>query len=92
MQLFGELDYVREANNCERFGELYGSWDDVMVPDVSTPLTRKRVLVMEWVDGEKGPWPGEEGIDMVQIGLRCSVDQLVRISWYTSRLREEEIA
>jgi predicted unusual protein kinase regulating ubiquinone biosynthesis (AarF/ABC1/UbiB family) len=26
MQLFGELDYVREANNCERFRELYGNW------------------------------------------------------------------
>eukprot|EP00529_Nitzschia_sp_RCC80_P004028 CAMPEP_0113490756 /NCGR_PEP_ID=MMETSP0014_2-20120614/27209_1 /TAXON_ID=2857 /ORGANISM="Nitzschia sp." /LENGTH=967 /DNA_ID=CAMNT_0000384535 /DNA_START=35 /DNA_END=2934 /DNA_ORIENTATION=+ /assembly_acc=CAM_ASM_000159 len=77
MQLFGELDYIREANNCERFRELYGDWDNVMVPDVCTELTRKRVLVMEWVDGEKGPWPGNEGIDMVQIGLQCSVDQLM---------------
>lgn len=77
MQLFGELDYVREANNCERFRELYGNWENVMVPDVCTPLTRKKVLVMEWVEGEKGPWPGEEGIEMVQIGLKCSVDQLM---------------
>jgi predicted unusual protein kinase regulating ubiquinone biosynthesis (AarF/ABC1/UbiB family) len=77
MQLFGELDYVREANNCERFRELYGDWDSVMVPDVCTPLTRKKVLVMEWVDGVKGPWPGEDGIRMVRIGLKCSVDQLM---------------
>ena len=77
MQLFGELDYVREANNCQRFRELYGGWKNVMVPDVCTPLTRKKVLVMEWVEGEKGPWPGDEGIKMVRIGLRCSVDQLV---------------
>lgn len=77
MQLFGELDYIREANNCERFRELYGDWENIMVPDVCTELTRKRVLVMEWVDGEKGPWPGAEGIDMVQIGLQCSVDQLM---------------
>lgn len=77
MQLFGELDYVREANNCERFRELYGGWKNVMVPDVCTALTRKKVLVMEWVDGQKGPWPGDDGIKMVRIGLKCSVDQLV---------------
>jgi predicted unusual protein kinase regulating ubiquinone biosynthesis (AarF/ABC1/UbiB family) len=78
MQLFGELDYEREADNCLRFRDLYGkNWDNIMVPDVCTDLTRKRVLVMEWVDGEKGPWGGEEGIQMVQLGLKCSVDQLM---------------
>lgn len=77
MQLFGELDYVREANNCERFRELYGDWANVMVPDVCVPLTRQKVLVQEWVEGQKGPWPGEDGIKMVQLGLKCSVDQLM---------------
>ena len=32
---------------------------------------------MEWIDGEKGPWAGSEGIDMVSLGLKCSVDQLL---------------
>jgi predicted unusual protein kinase regulating ubiquinone biosynthesis (AarF/ABC1/UbiB family) len=77
MQLFGELDYIREANNCQRFRELYGEWENVLVPDVCLPLTRRRVLVQEWVEGEKGPWPDEEGIEMVRIGLKCSVDQLM---------------
>lgn len=44
-QLFGELDYVREANNCERFRELYGGWDRVSVPEACLPFTRKKVLV-----------------------------------------------
>ncbi|KAL9191486.1 hypothetical protein ACHAXT_001192 [Thalassiosira profunda] len=78
MQLFGELDYVREAQNCERFRELYGGWDDVVVPPACQVLTRKKVLVMEWVEGTKGPWMGPDGIDMVRIGLRCSTDQLLR--------------
>lgn len=78
LQLFGELDYVREANNCERFRGLYGDWDDVVVPPACISLTRKKVLVMDWVEGEKGPWKGSEGIDMVRIGLRCSTDQLLR--------------
>mmetsp|Transcript_18187 Transcript_18187/g.45027 ORF Transcript_18187/g.45027 Transcript_18187/m.45027 type:complete len:812 (+) Transcript_18187:155-2590(+) len=77
LQLFGELDYVREANNCERFRELYGYWKNVLVPDVCNPLTRRRVLVQEWVEGEKGPWPGQSGLETVQIGIRCSVDQLM---------------
>eukprot|EP00804_Cyclotella_cryptica_P022183 CCRYP_011641-RD/>CCRYP_011641-RD protein AED:0.20 eAED:0.20 QI:0/0.66/0.57/1/0.66/0.57/7/4176/642 len=78
LQLFGELDYVREAQNCEQFHELYGTWDDVVVPRACTSLTRKKVLVMEWVDGAKGPWKGPDGIEMVRIGLRCSTDQLLR--------------
>lgn len=78
MQLFGELDYVREANNCDRFRELYGDWENVEVPPACSALTRGKVLVMEWVDGTKGPWPGKDGIDMVRIGLRCSVDQLMK--------------
>jgi predicted unusual protein kinase regulating ubiquinone biosynthesis (AarF/ABC1/UbiB family) len=77
MQLFGELDYVREANNCERFRELYGYWEKVEAPQACESLTRKRVLVMEWVEGQKGPWEGQAGIDMVRIGLKCSVDQLM---------------
>ena len=32
---------------------------------------------MEWVNGEKGPWDGEEGIQVVRLGLKCSVDQLM---------------
>jgi len=76
-QLFGELDYVREANNCDRFRELYGNWDRVSVPEACMPLTRKKVIVMEWIDGKTGPWKGEQGIDMVTLGLKCSVDQLL---------------
>jgi predicted unusual protein kinase regulating ubiquinone biosynthesis (AarF/ABC1/UbiB family) len=77
MQLFGELDYVREANNCDRFRELYHEWPDVEVPSACNALTRRKVLVMEWVDGVKGPWPAETGIKMVRTGLKCSVNQLM---------------
>ena len=77
VQLFGELDYVREANNGERFRSLYGEWEDVKVPASCTSLTRRRVLVQEWIDGEKGPWQGQTGLTLVKTGLRCSVDQLL---------------
>lgn len=76
MQLFGELDYVREANNCDRFRQLYNHWEDVEVPSPCNALTRRKVLVMEWVDGVKGPWQ-DKGISMVRTGLKCSVNQLM---------------
>lgn len=77
-QLFGELDYVREANNCNRFKKLYGDWEDVVVPASCLALTRKTVLVQEWVEGIKGPWDEKDnGSSMVRTGLRCSVNQLL---------------
>ena len=77
MQLFGELDYIREANNGERFRALYGDWLSIKVPASCVGLTRRRVLVQEWIDGEKGPWDGEEGLMLIKSGLKCSVDQLL---------------
>ena len=76
MQLFGKLDYVQEANNCEQLRQLYGDWDRVSVSEACLPLIGNETLVMEWIDGEKGPWEGSLGIDMVSLGLKCSVDQL----------------
>jgi predicted unusual protein kinase regulating ubiquinone biosynthesis (AarF/ABC1/UbiB family) len=84
MQLFGELDYVREADNCERFRALYDDWNDIQVPSACFPLTRRRVLVMDWIDGKKGPWSGQEGIELVRTGLRCCVDQLMTTGLFHS--------
>jgi hypothetical protein len=36
----------------------------------------RRVLVMEWVDGVKGPWI-EDGRRLLTIGLQCSVTQVL---------------
>ena len=52
-QLFAELDYRQEARNCQRFKSLYGKIEGIYVPDVMTDLTTRRVLVMEWIEGEK---------------------------------------
>jgi predicted unusual protein kinase regulating ubiquinone biosynthesis (AarF/ABC1/UbiB family) len=55
-QLFNELNYFQEARNCRRFKQLYGKIPGIYVPDVYYPLTGKRVLTMEFVEGTKGPW------------------------------------
>lgn len=75
-QLFNELDYVKEAYNCIRFKELYGDIPGIYVPGVDLSLTTRRVLVQEWVEGEKGPWK-EDGEKLLTIGLQCSVLQVL---------------
>ena len=49
--LFGELDYRVEQANGTLFKQLYGRLDGVYVPSMVPSLCRKRVLVMEWVEG-----------------------------------------
>ena len=63
-RLFEELDYVKEANNAERFAKLYSSRGGtevhnlpsgagVIVPTIYSELCTENVLVMEWIDGSK---------------------------------------
>mmetsp|Transcript_26490 Transcript_26490/g.82732 ORF Transcript_26490/g.82732 Transcript_26490/m.82732 type:complete len:626 (-) Transcript_26490:15-1892(-) len=73
-QLFDELDYNQECRNAQRFMSLYSDIDYLKVPEVYPELTRGKVLVMEWVEGTKGPW--EDGRRVLSVGLQCSVSQL----------------
>jgi predicted unusual protein kinase regulating ubiquinone biosynthesis (AarF/ABC1/UbiB family) len=47
-----ELDYEYEAQNQRTFARAYRGHPFIYVPDVITRLSRRRVLVTEWVDGE----------------------------------------
>src|SRR3954470_14979364 len=46
-----ELDYEFEAQNQRAFSRAYRGHPFVYVPDVITRLSRRRVLVSEWVEG-----------------------------------------
>jgi predicted unusual protein kinase regulating ubiquinone biosynthesis (AarF/ABC1/UbiB family) len=46
-----ELDYEYEAQNQRTFSRAYRGHPFIYVPDVVTRLSRRRVLVTEWVDG-----------------------------------------
>jgi predicted unusual protein kinase regulating ubiquinone biosynthesis (AarF/ABC1/UbiB family) len=46
-----ELDYEYEAQNQRTFSRAYRGHPFIYVPDVITRLSRRRVLVTEWVDG-----------------------------------------
>ena len=47
-----ELDYEREAANLERFAANFAAEPSIEVPGVHRDLSRGRVLVMDWVEGE----------------------------------------
>ncbi|CAK9034991.1 unnamed protein product [Durusdinium trenchii] len=61
-RLFEELDYRREASNCATFAALYGDHGNyasdlpppgLKIPELEPDFCGRRVLVMEWVEGER---------------------------------------
>jgi predicted unusual protein kinase regulating ubiquinone biosynthesis (AarF/ABC1/UbiB family) len=51
-QLHLETDYEGEARNLERYSRLVADMPGVVVPRVHRTLTTRRVLAMDWMDGE----------------------------------------
>jgi predicted unusual protein kinase regulating ubiquinone biosynthesis (AarF/ABC1/UbiB family) len=51
--LWDELDYEKEADNAERFGEMFASNDGVYIPLVYRRHSTRRVLVLENVEAIK---------------------------------------
>lgn len=47
-----ELDYGREANNLDRFSNLFASVPWVKIPKVFRDYSTQRLLTMEWLDGK----------------------------------------
>ncbi|KAM7274292.1 hypothetical protein ACFE04_028956 [Oxalis oulophora] len=50
--LVGELDYTLEAANALQFQEAHSRFSFMRTPKVFRDLTRKRVLTMEWMNGD----------------------------------------
>jgi predicted unusual protein kinase regulating ubiquinone biosynthesis (AarF/ABC1/UbiB family) len=53
VHLRGELDFVEEAHNTELISRLVEDYDRIFVPKVIRPYVTERVLVLEYVEGEK---------------------------------------
>jgi aarF domain-containing kinase len=68
----------------------HGVMQGVYVPDMFTDLTTQRVLVMEWIDGTRlksssqGGQGAREELQMVEIGVRCSLEQMLEEGYYHS--------
>ncbi|XP_042006916.1 uncharacterized aarF domain-containing protein kinase At1g71810, chloroplastic [Salvia splendens] len=78
--LFREMDYIQEAKNGVKFRQLYGSINDVVVPEMYVEQTSGRVLTMEWVEGQK--LAEVKDLYMIQVGVYCSFNQLLEFGFY----------
>ncbi|PWA89821.1 protein kinase superfamily protein [Artemisia annua] len=78
--LFREMDYVNEAKNGVRFRELYGGLKDVIVPDMYIERTSRKVLTMQWIEGQK--LSEVKDLYLVEIGVYCSFNQLLECGFY----------
>ena len=87
-RIFEEMDYINEANNAEKFKELHSKNNNIAVPKIYRKATSRRVLTMEWIDGIKltnieavknlGINPNE----MIEIGVSCSLQQLIEHGFF----------
>jgi ubiquinone biosynthesis protein len=79
--LTGELDFAAEADNLTALGRAVGRHEGVIVPEPVPALTGRRVLVMEWIDGEPlataapSLGPDERG-RLARALLGCFLDQI----------------
>ncbi|KAI4352797.1 hypothetical protein L6164_007016 [Bauhinia variegata] len=78
--LFREMDYVNEADNGLKFRKLYGSIPDVKVPLMYKDHTTRKVLVMEWVEGQK--LSEVKDLYLIEVGVYCSFNQLLECGFY----------
>ncbi|XP_024396488.1 uncharacterized aarF domain-containing protein kinase At1g71810, chloroplastic isoform X3 [Physcomitrium patens] len=78
--LFKEMDYQAEARNGSRFRKMFGNLPDVVVPKMYSELTSRRVLVMEWVEGQRLSEVSD--LRLVEVGVFCSLTQLLDSGFY----------
>lgn len=87
-RLFGELDYVQEGKNAEKFQALYGGMPRVRTPKIVWSATSRRVLTMEWIEGVKltnKPAMDAAGLsitDFVDVGIECTLRQLLEHGFF----------
>ena len=87
-RVFEEMDYLNEADNAERFRELHRQNPRIAVPTIHREVTSRRVLTMEWIEGvkltnlEAVRELGIDPDDMVQVGVNCSLQQLLEHGFF----------
>ena len=87
-RVFEEMDYLNEAANAERFAALHRHNPRIAVPRIFHQATSRRVLTMEWIEGvkltnlEAVRAIGVDPDDMVQVGVNCSLQQLLEHGFF----------
>ncbi len=87
-RIFEEMDYINEASNAEKFKKLHSQNSRIAVPKIYREATSRRVLTMEWIDGikltniEAVKKLGIDPNEMIEIGVSCSLQQLIEHGFF----------
>lgn len=80
-RMYEELDYRNEMRNMLRFKELYGDIGNVVIPRPYEMYTSKKVIIMEFVDGNKIIGKNfkikHNELDVVETGIQFALTQLL---------------
>ncbi|GLJ48114.1 hypothetical protein SUGI_1015930 [Cryptomeria japonica] len=77
-RFFDELDYVQEGKNAEQFAENMKSLKNIVVPGVFLQHTSRKVLITQWIEGEKLSESSEADLLLlVNTALNCYLVQLL---------------
>lgn len=83
--IYEEIDYIAEARNCERFLELYGDLPGIDVPRIYWRYTRRTVLTMQWMNGDRltSERLGQERSEqLVRAMVQCSLHQMLENGYF----------
>ena len=83
-RFFEELDYVKELEHTERFAEsMAEELPQVIVPKSYPEYTSRKVLVSEWIEGEKLAQSTASDVgDLVNLGVICYLKQLLDTGFF----------
>eukprot|EP01025_Chloroclados_australasicus_P005960 TRINITY_DN11966_c0_g2_i1.p1 TRINITY_DN11966_c0_g2~~TRINITY_DN11966_c0_g2_i1.p1 ORF type:complete len:770 (-),score=83.05 TRINITY_DN11966_c0_g2_i1:456-2732(-) len=77
--LYREMDYRQEAAHAIEFRSLYmRKIPQIYVPKVYSEQTTRKILVMEWIEGERL----DGDLNLVEVGVRCSLEQILGEGFY----------
>lgn len=76
-RLYEELDYTLESRNLAEFGEFFRNDSFIKVPSFHASLSKKRLLTMEWIEGESILNFEESNED-----IRNHLGEILFLSWY----------
>ena len=87
-RIFEEINYRQEGRNADKFKKLYGYMEEIYVPKIYWEYTGRRVLTMEWITGtkltdiEKVQAQGINATHLVEVGVECSLRQLLEHGFF----------
>eukprot|EP00892_Ulva_mutabilis_P012715 jgi/Ulvmu1/9816/UM056_0057.1 len=83
-RFFEELDYVREGENATKFAEqMKADLPQVVVAKTYSDYTARRVLTVEWLEGEKLSQSTADDVGtLVNLGVICYLKQLLDTGFF----------